>query len=216
MLVALLGFLLAMGQCAAIGPVNAEALRRGLARGFRAALAVQLGSILGDGLWAALAFAGVGALFTLGLFEVIGGLAGGLLLGWLAWHGWHDAAIPSSSALLTEAIQRPQRLPAFWSGLLLSVVNPGSAAFWAAAGATLLASHLTDHGPRTLALFAGGYYLALVVWSFSFATAAWQAGLRLPARAQFWLERAAALLLAVLAVLAIGSVLRRVFLIPAE
>src|SRR6185437_13741041 len=99
---------------------------------------------------------------------------------------------------------------------LLSVVAASSKANWAAAGATLLASHLTDHGPRTLALFATGFYLALVVWSFSFAAAAWQARLRLPARAQFWMERAAALLLAVLAVLALGSVLRRVFLIPAE
>ena len=216
MVVVVLGFLLALGQCAAIGPVNAEALRRGLTGGFRAALAVELGSLFGDGLWAALAFAGVGALFTLGVFEALGGLAGGLLLGWLAWHGWRDAAVASSSTLLTEAIERPQRLPAFWAGLLLSVVNPASAAFWAAAGATLLASHLADRSPRTLGMFAAGYYLALLLWSVSFAAAAWQAGLRLPQRAQLWLERVAALVLAVLAVLAIGGVLRRIFFTTAE
>src|SRR5579875_3766296 len=191
MVVVLIGFLLALGQCVAIGPVNAEALRRGLAGGFRAALAVEVGSILGDGLWAALAFAGVGALFTIGLFEALGGLAGGALLGWLAWQGWRDARAPSPSALVTEAVQRPQRLPAFWAGLLLSILNPGSAAFWAGVGATLLAAHLTDHGPHTLVAFALGYYAALIAWSFGFAAAAWQAGLRLPAAAQLWLQRAA-------------------------
>ncbi len=209
------GFLLALGQCVAIGPVNAEALRRGLNGGFRAALTVELGSILGDGAWAALAFAGVGALFTLGVFEVLGGLAGGALLAWLAWQGWRDAA-SAPSLLLDEATGRPQRLPAFWAGLLLAIVNPGSAAFWAGVGATLLAAHLTDHGPRTLGVFAIGYYAALVVWSFGFAAAAWQASLRLPVRAQLWLQRAASLLLALLAALAIGSVLRRLYLVPVE
>lgn len=215
MIIVVLGFLLALGQCVAIGPVNAEALRRGLTGGFRAALTVELGSILGDGAWAALAFAGVGALFTLGVFEVLGGLAGGVLLAWLAWQGWREAAA-APSLLLSEAATRPQRLPAFWAGLLLSVVNPGSAAFWAGVGATLLAAHLTDHGPRTLGAFAAGYYAALIVWSFGFAAAAWQAGLRLPVAARLWLQRAAALLLALLAALAIGSVLRRLYFVPAE
>src|SRR5437868_13715745 len=41
------------------GAVNAESLRRGIARGFRPALAVQLGSLMGDMVWAAVALSGM-------------------------------------------------------------------------------------------------------------------------------------------------------------
>ena len=56
MVALVLGVALSFGQCLSVGPVNAEALRRGLRGGFRAALAVELGSCVGDGLWAALAW----------------------------------------------------------------------------------------------------------------------------------------------------------------
>src|SRR2546423_3713334 len=51
-------FGLGLAFCAPPGAVTAEALRRGLARGFRPALLMQLGSLIGDAPWAALALTG--------------------------------------------------------------------------------------------------------------------------------------------------------------
>src|SRR5579883_1692396 len=47
---------LGMTYNAAPGAVNTEALRRGLSRGARSALLVQLGALIGDSMWAALAW----------------------------------------------------------------------------------------------------------------------------------------------------------------
>lgn len=207
MLVVAIGFLLAIGQCLTVGPVNAEALRRGLTGGFRAALAVELGSCIGDGLWAALALAGLGTLFAFQVMDVAGTLAGATLLGWLAIRGWQEAAL----AVMDPTATRGQhtRLPAFWAGALLGIANPSSAAFWAGLGATLLAGGLPVHGAGALIQFASGYYVALLFWCFVFAAAVWQAGLRLPVWVQIWLQRAVACLLGLFAVVSLMSMLRR-------
>ena len=77
------------------------------------------------------------------------------------------------------------------------------------AGATLLATHLPVHGPSALAEFAAGYYVAILLWSLAFAGFVWQAGMRLPLKAQAWIQRAAALLLAAFALFSAFSFLRR-------
>ena len=212
MVALVLGFLLALGQCLALGPVNTEALRRGLRDGFWAALAVELGSTFGDCLWAALAFAGIGALLTLQFMDVVGALLGAVLLGWLAAQGWRDAAVQAEVDIAggtAAALRQRGNLPPFWAGVLLGVVNPGSAAFWIGVGATLLATHLPATGPAALAQFATGYYATLLVWCFSFALIVWQLGRRLPGRVQMVVQRIAAALLAVFACLSLVSTLRR-------
>lgn len=212
MVALVLGFLLALGQCLALGPVNTEALRRGLRGGFWPALHVELGSCIGDGLWAALALAGIGALLTLQFMDVVGALIGAALLGWLAAQGWRDAAVQvelDAVAGTGAALRQRGNLPPFWAGVLLGVVNPGSAAFWIGVGATLLATHLPATGPTALAQFAAGYYAALLVWCFSFALVVWQLGLRLPRRVQTVVQRAAAALLAVFACISLVNTLRR-------
>lgn len=44
--------LLGLAFCAPPGAVTAEAIRRGVARGFGAALGIELGSLIGDAVWA--------------------------------------------------------------------------------------------------------------------------------------------------------------------
>jgi chemosensory pili system protein ChpE len=210
MLALVIGFLLALGQCLAVGPVNTEALRRGLRDGFRAALAVELGSSIGDGLWAALALAGLGALLTLQFMDLAATLIGIALLGWLALTGWREAAaVMTAPGGPIHESSTGGRLPAFWAGALLGIANPGSAAFWIGVGATLLATRLPVHGPAALAEFALGYYAAVLLWCVSFAAFVWQAGLRLPARAQTWIQRVASLLLGAFALFSAISFLRR-------
>jgi chemosensory pili system protein ChpE len=61
---------------AAPGPVFAATVQVGVRGGFKPALAVQLGSIVGDGLWAVLGLAGVGVLLQQTTLQFAIGSAG--------------------------------------------------------------------------------------------------------------------------------------------
>ncbi|HBV00336.1 LysE family transporter, partial [Thalassospira lucentensis] len=52
---------------AAPGAIFAESLRRGMVGGFAQAFAVQVGSLIGDLIWAVLGLLGAAAIFTLPL-----------------------------------------------------------------------------------------------------------------------------------------------------
>jgi len=136
---------------------------------------------------------------------------GAALLGWLAWRGWHDTVAVAPAG---EEERRERR--GFWVGALLAVVNPGSAAFWAGVGATLLATRLPGRGREALLLFALGYYAALLLWSVAFASVVGQARRWLPPRYLRLMQRGLALLLGALALFALASFLQHVLLVPAE
>ena len=67
------------------GAVTAEALRRGLAGGFRPALLLELGSLVGDASWAAIALAGAAVLVQHRPMQFLLGAAGVYFLLRLAW-----------------------------------------------------------------------------------------------------------------------------------
>src|SRR5688572_23098866 len=77
---------------AAPGPLFAETIRRGISGGFRPALAVQMGSLAGDALWAMFGLAGVGLLLQVDALRAPVGLAGVAYLLWLAWDAWRASA----------------------------------------------------------------------------------------------------------------------------
>ncbi|HEX5498375.1 MAG TPA: LysE family transporter, partial [Thermomicrobiales bacterium] len=58
------------------GAVNAEALRRGMTGGFRPALLVQVGSLVGDALWAVVGLTGAAALASIDALAVALALIG--------------------------------------------------------------------------------------------------------------------------------------------
>jgi len=69
-------FGLGIAFCAPPGAITAEALRRGLARGFRPALLLELGSLIGDAAWAALALAGAAIVVQNRAIQIVLGAAG--------------------------------------------------------------------------------------------------------------------------------------------
>jgi chemosensory pili system protein ChpE len=69
---------------AAPGAVFVETVRQGVRGGFRPAFAVQIGSLVGDTLWAVLGLAGVALLLSLEPLRLPVGIAGMLYLLWLA------------------------------------------------------------------------------------------------------------------------------------
>ncbi|HEU5343538.1 MAG TPA: LysE family transporter, partial [Ktedonobacterales bacterium] len=88
---AVTGVTLGVAYSAAPGVVNTEATRRGSARGFGAAFAVEAGALIGDTLWAALALAGVSLTARFWPVQVTLALVGGLFLLRMAWLAAHDA-----------------------------------------------------------------------------------------------------------------------------
>src|SRR5947209_14619410 len=84
-------FGLGIAYNAAPGAVNTEALRRGLARGFRAALLVQLGALIGDATWAALALTGSAFLVQSRSLHLLLAAVGACFLLRLAWNALQEA-----------------------------------------------------------------------------------------------------------------------------
>lgn len=85
-------FVLGLIFNAAPGAVFAETVRQGARGGFKPALMVQLGSLVGDASWAILGLIGVGLLLQLDVLRIPVGIAGALYLFWLAWESWGAAS----------------------------------------------------------------------------------------------------------------------------
>jgi len=156
-------FALGVVFCAPPGAVLAEALRRGVRRGFAGALATELGSLVGDATWAAIALSGVAYLT---LYRPAGAALGGLgvvLLFSLAWRALRDAwrgAAPASPGAASRGD--------FTAGAALSLSNPQNITFWLGVGGGAVAA-LGPHRHHVLAVFFAGFMLACVVWCFFMA-----------------------------------------------
>jgi chemosensory pili system protein ChpE/L-lysine exporter family protein LysE/ArgO len=147
---------------AAPGAVFAETIRYGVRGGFRPALAVQLGSLVGDALWAAIGLAGVGLLLQLEALRLPVAVAGLLYLLWLAQDSWREAA----RELHAHPATAPLDGRALRAGVLLSVTNPQNVAYWAALGSAMGAVGVADPTPWHYGTFFGGFMTASVLWSF--------------------------------------------------
>ena len=157
---------------AAPGPVFAATLRYGVRGGFRPALAVQIGSLVGDGVWAILGLAAVALLGQLDPLRTPIAIAGIAYLCWLAWDSWHasmhDAATASGGDLDSGALRTRDRA-AIRSGVLLSLTNPQNIGYWAALGTSLAALGISRPAWSDYSVFYAGFMASSIVWSFVFA-----------------------------------------------
>jgi len=160
-------FALGMVFNASPGAVFAETVRQGVRGGFRPALAVQIGSLVGDALWAVLGLAGVGLLMQLDALRVPVGIAGVIYLLWLARDAWMAAGREFSVSPEAPAATRR----ALRSGVAISVTNPGNVAYWAALGSAMGAVGISEPQVRDYGVFFAGFMTASVVWSFVCAAA---------------------------------------------
>lgn len=148
---------------AAPGAVFAETVRQGVRGGFRPALAVQVGSLVGDALWAVLGLAGVGLLVQSAALRTPIGIAGVVYLLWLAWDAWRAADQEFS-------VQPDGRVPgkrrALRTGVVLSVTNPQNIAYWAALGSAMGAVGVHQPSPAQYGVFFAGFMTSSVLWCF--------------------------------------------------
>jgi chemosensory pili system protein ChpE len=152
---------------AAPGAVFTETVRQGLIGGYRVALNVQLGSLVGDASWAVLGLAGAGALFQVPEIRLPLSIIGGLYLVYLGIKCIVDKPNierPGSSPD-THAIKNN----ALFSGVSISLTNPQNILFWAALGSVL--GGLGVEQPTTMhyAVFFMGFMTSSVLWCFACA-----------------------------------------------
>jgi threonine/homoserine/homoserine lactone efflux protein len=133
---AVYGFVLGWSVAWPPGPINAEIVRRGLARGFAAAYGVGFGAACGDAIWAVAIVLGAGALVGSAAASLALELLSTALLALLAavylrdaWRGiwaWRTAAVSNPSGRLDGA------RGGYLLGLGLALSSPWNIAFWLA------------------------------------------------------------------------------------
>ena len=122
---------------------------------------MQVGSIVGDAVWAVLGLMGVGLLLQLESLRLPVAIAGAAYLLWLARGAWlesrRDFTVNATGKSSHEALQ---------SGVLLSLTNPQNVAYWAAMGSALRAVGVAVPTPSDYGAFFAGFVLSSVVWAF--------------------------------------------------
>ncbi len=157
-------FALEIVFCAVPGAVSAEALRRGLHGGYRPALWVQLGSLIGDLVWAVIALVGVAVLFESMPVRLGLGLIGCLFMLYLAV----KALVDARRGGMPEGAQGPDRGD-FMTGILLSTGNPFQLAFWLGLGATTISAIAPHPTMEHYVAFMLGFAIAGFLWCPFFA-----------------------------------------------
>ena len=157
-------FLLGVVFNAAPGAILAESIRRGLKGGFAPALAIQIGSLVGDALWVVLGLSGAAFLISIPYVQTPLAIIGALLLAYLAYESFKDGRKPLPK--LDEVSTANQNKVALLTGASLSISNPLNITYWAALGGTI--STLTTENPTTehFVVFISGFMLSSVIWCF--------------------------------------------------
>ncbi len=156
-------FVLGLIFNAAPGAVFAETVRRGVRGGFRPALMVQFGSLVGDALWAVLGLVGIGLLLQMDALRWPVGIAGATYLLWLAWDSWKSA---SQEFSIDTASAQENSKGALRSGVMLSITNPQNVAYWAAMGSAMGAVGIAQPSAVDYAIFCSGFMASSVMWCF--------------------------------------------------
>ena len=160
----LMSLLLGIAFSAPPGVVTAEAVRQGIKGGFWAAFLVELGSMAGDAIWAIIALTGGAVLVQNRVVQTSLGLAGAIFMLTLAILAFRDAArikIPE----ITETTQNSNLL----HGLLLSLGNPFSIAFWLSVGSTIIPNLIAHPILIHYVLFFLSFMLGVLMWGFILA-----------------------------------------------
>ena len=155
-----MAFLLGFIFNATPGAVFAETIRHGMTGGYRAALSVQFGSLVGDAAWAVLGLAGIGLLLQADALKIPVGIAGAGYLAWLAWDSW-QASRSKADITLSD-----QSTGALRSGVVLSLSNPQNVAYWAALGSAFGALGISNPDRIDYTLFFVGFMGSSFVWCF--------------------------------------------------
>jgi chemosensory pili system protein ChpE len=157
-------FILGIAFCAPPGVITAETIRRGMARGFRPALSVQLGSLIGDTTWATIALTSLAILIQNNSARLILSLVGIILMLKLAWDAMKDARNGTDFNNVPISNRGD-----FASGAALSLSNPFNIVFWTGIGASVFAGISGGPQPVHFVIFFSAFLGGALLWCFFMA-----------------------------------------------
>ena len=142
---------------AAPGAIFTESLRRGLKGGFKSALYVQFGSLVGDLIWAVIGLGGAAILFEIDAIKMPMAIFGGVLLAWLAFNSFLDATKKIPSINLT--LKQDEKTELMVGGAL-SLSNPINITYWAGMAGTIATLGVKEP--------TGQAFIVFLVWIYAF------------------------------------------------
>ena len=166
------GVVLGLGAAVPIGPVNVQIARRALRGGFVSGFALGCGAVTVDVVYAILSSLGFRRLAELQAVEWslrIGGTALLTYLGVACFKGEREAW--RADRLLSPSASTPttRRYAAdYATGLLMTLLNPMTLAFWFVAVPALVGS-ITPNPARDLPALCVGVFLGTIAWVVCFA-----------------------------------------------
>ncbi len=193
---------LGIAYAAVPGAVNTEALRRGVAGGFRPAALVQMGSLVGDAGWAAIGLTGAAVLLRFDAVAFALGLAGAGFLLALARSAFREALVGGHDAT-------PERAGgSFAVGLVFGLANPAGIAFWSGiGGGTLAASGVS--GMLAVVALLGGYVASSALAGVALAALAALGGRYATGPVMRWIDGACGVALTWFGVRLLWTTMRR-------
>ena len=148
---------------AAPGAIFTESLRRGLKGGFKSALYVQFGSLVGDLIWAVIGLGGAAILFEIDAIKMPMAIFGGVLLAWLAFNSFLDATKKIPSINLT--LKQDEKTELMVGGAL-SLSNPINITYWAGMAGTIATLGVKEPTGQAFIVFLSGFMLSSIIWCF--------------------------------------------------
>jgi len=148
---------------AAPGAIFTESLRRGLKGGFKSALYVQFGSLVGDLIWAVIGLGGAAILFEIDAIKMPMAIFGGILLAWLAFNSFLDATKKIPSINLT--LKQDEKTELMVGGAL-SLSNPINITYWAGMAGTIATLGVKEPTGQAFIVFLSGFMLSSIIWCF--------------------------------------------------
>jgi threonine/homoserine/homoserine lactone efflux protein len=148
---------------AAPGAIFTESLRRGLKGGFKSALYIQFGSLVGDLIWAVIGLGGAAILFEIDAIKMPMAIFGGVLLAWLAFNSFLDATkkIPPISLTLKQDDKTELMV-----GAALSLSNPINITYWAGMAGTIATLGVKEPTGQAFIVFLFGFMFSSIIWCF--------------------------------------------------
>ena len=145
------------------GAIFTESLRRGIKGGFKSALYVQFGSLVGDLIWAVIGLGGAAVLFEIDVIKIPMAIFGGVLLAWLAFNSFVDATkkIPSINLTLKQDDKTELMV-----GAALSLSNPINITYWAGMAGTIATLGVKEPTGQAFIVFLGGFMFSSIIWCF--------------------------------------------------
>ncbi|MBI3914106.1 MAG: LysE family transporter [Chloroflexi bacterium] len=204
-----LGIVMGFAFAAPPGIVAAETFRRGIARGFPAALSVQLGSLIGDATYCLLALAGAAMLAQNPLTQHALGVFSVFLLLYLAITGIRAELAPARLSTRSN-IQPTNARGAFATGMFLSLTNPWAIGYWLSLGGALAASGAMESG-AAMALFFVSFFGVCAAYAVGIALLIGVARRALPVPAARWISIASSAAIGILGIGLAWQVMQTMF-----